>query len=173
MSKKDSMNREQIQEPKVWKKQSKERNLFVPIMLISVIGFASILILSQNSNPTNTANQVGEELQISLSELSTNAKFYQYKSDGVAIRYFAVKGPDGNYHVALDACDVCYQEKQGYIQQSNLMKCNNCGWTFAINSIGTENLQGGCWPSHVPVKIDGSSIIIKISDLVNKKFMFA
>jgi len=56
-----------------------------------------------------------------------------------------VKGSDEKIHLAIDACDVCYESKLGYKQTGNVMTCNNCGQTFPINSIGTENLKGGSW----------------------------
>jgi uncharacterized membrane protein len=52
------------------------------------------------------------------------------------------------------------------------MQCINCGKTFSITSIGTDNTAGGCWPSYLPMKIDSDNIVIKISDLKEKSYMF-
>jgi hypothetical protein len=111
-------------------------------------------------------------LQIPTSEVTTNSKWYPYDSDGVEIRFFAVKSNDGEIHVAFDACDVCYEEKKGYRQDGIQMVCNNCDQTFLIKAIGSENLKGGCWPSYLPMSIEEDNIIIKISDLEEKKYMF-
>ena len=41
-----------------------------------------------------------------------------------------------------------------------------------INSLGTENTRGGCWPSYLPMKIEGDDVVIQISDLEVKSWMF-
>ena len=84
-----------------------------------------------------------------------------------------MKGSDGNIHVALDACDVCYGAKKGYRQVDDVMHCINCGRTFPINQIGTSNTAGGCWPSFIPTTNDGDDIVIDISDLEEKAYMFS
>jgi len=52
------------------------------------------------------------------------------------------------------------------------MHCINCGKEFSINSIGTDNTAGGCWPSYLPIKIENENIIINKSDLEDKQYMF-
>jgi len=115
-----------------------------------------------------------EEFKIPLSDISENAKWYEYESSGVAIRFFAVKASDGSIKTAFDACDVCYRYKKGYRQEGDYMVCNNCGRRFLINNLGTENKNiGGCWPGYLPSKIDGQYLIIKTSDLENGRWRFA
>ncbi len=150
---------------------------FVIIALISIGVFIS---LSMNGNePIQDHDDVEEspiqsqtEVVIPLSGLSDTAKYYTYDSEDVTIRHFAVIGSDGEAHVAFDACDVCYGTKKGYRQIGDVMHCINCGNEYPINSLGTENIAGGCWPSYLPIKIDGDNIIIQISDLEEKKYMF-
>jgi len=114
------------------------------------------------------------EFKIPLSDISENAKWYEYQSDDVAIRFFVVKASDGSIKTAFDACDVCYRNKKGYRQEGNYMVCNNCGRRFLINSLGTENKNpGGCQPGYLPNKIDGQYLVIKTSDLENGKWRFA
>ncbi|MBE3136588.1 MAG: DUF2318 domain-containing protein [Thermoplasmata archaeon] len=155
------------------------------IGLISIAAVVVILFLagctsnSQNNDNSNTntnsnsAPQQNEtEVRIPISDISTTAKFYSYDSNGISVRYFAVKDNQGNVHVAFDACDVCYEAKKGYKQNGDVMQCLNCGKTFSITSIGTENTAGGCWPSFLPMNIDGNDVVIKIADLESKSFMF-
>jgi len=123
-------------------------------------------------HPVSPPTQTQTEVQIPISDLSTAATFYSYDSSGVTVRYFAVKDSQGNVHVAFDACDVCYEAKKGYKQNGNDVQCLNCGKTFSITSIGTENTAGGCWPSYLPMQISGNDVIIKLSDLEAKSIMF-
>lgn len=125
----------------------------------------------QSKNEQNNESEAAV-VTIPISEIGTSAKWYTYNSKGVSTKYFAVTGSDGKIHVAIDACDVCYSNKRGYEQTDNVMTCRNCGQTFAINSIGTENLSGGCWPSYLPYEVDGENVIINKSELDQKQFMF-
>ncbi len=98
--------------------------------------------------------------------MSTTAKFYSHKtSTNVEVKFFAVKGGDGSPHVAFDACDVCYKAKKGYKQQGTLMVCRNCGRKFPIDSIGTKNKGGGCWPGYLPMTVTKTKIQIQHKDI--------
>ncbi|MGB6679947.1 MAG: DUF2318 domain-containing protein [Candidatus Bathyarchaeia archaeon] len=127
-------------------------------------------VTSENSD--NSARTEEAAVKIPILEIGTSAKWYTYNSNGETTKYFLVKGSDGKTHLAIDACDVCYSSKLGYEQTDNVMTCNNCGQTFPINSIGTENLSGGCWPSYLPYEVDGENVIISESELDQKLFMF-
>jgi len=127
-------------------------------------------ITSENSD--NSARTEEAAVKIPISEIGNSAKWYTYNSNGETTKYFLVKGSDGKIHLAIDACDVCYSSKLGYKQTDNMMTCNNCGQTFPINSIGTENLSGGCWPSYLPYEVDGENVIINKSELDQKRYMF-
>ncbi len=151
------------------------------ILLIGIaIGYSSMSTTSSpnseqlisDSESLSSDNIVENVVKISISEISRNSKWYTHNSNGANIRYFLVKGSDGKYHLGTDACDVCYENKRGYRQDGDVMTCNNCGQTFAINSIGTENLTGGCWPSYIPMRIEGNHIVIEKSELNEKRFMF-
>ena len=149
------------------------------VTLGAIVYLAGCTGTTQNKNNSNTntnsnsAPQQNEtEVRIPISDISTTATFYSYDSNGVTVRYFAVKDTQGTVHVAFDACDVCYEAKKGYKQNGDVMQCLNCGKKFAITSIGTENTAGGCWPSYLPMNIDGNDVVIKIADLEAKSYMF-
>jgi uncharacterized membrane protein len=125
----------------------------------------------RNSNPQATELSAAQGVvKIPLSDITNTISFYTYESNGTAIKFFAVKGTDGNVHVAFDTCDVC--GPNGYKQSGNDVVCNNCGKHFAINTIGTANVSGGCSPSHLPMNISGNSVVVKTSDLVTKESAF-
>jgi uncharacterized membrane protein len=164
-------------------RKQKNRNVLIGAT-ITILALATIIIiLSMTNNPeeTFTATEITEtpsdvtetQITIPLSHIKTEAKFYTYESNDVDIRYFAVIGSDGEVHVATDACDLCYEAKRGYKQENDVMKCINCGLTFPIDDIGDQNTGGGCWPSYIPISITDENLIIEISDLEAKRFMFA
>jgi uncharacterized membrane protein len=166
------------------KNKKGEKNMKKKMILMSIVAIVAILFLAgctanpqnNNNSNTNTSNpppqQNETEIRIPTSDIGTTAKIYSYDSNDVSVRYFAVKDKQGNVHVAFDACDVCYEAKKGYKQNGDLMQCLNCGKTFSITSIGTENTAGGCWPSYLPMNIDGNDVVIKITDLESKSYMF-
>lgn len=160
-------------------RKRRTRNLSVAacILLVALAGTA-VYLTSGNDTPGPSPvqlppPQVDSAVRIPVSQLSASALFYTYNSGGTTVRYFAAVGTDGYVHMAMDACDVCYAEKKGYQQVGDVMKCNNCGKEFAINSVGTENLAGGCWPSYLPVTVSGGDAVVDITDLKAKTFMFA
>ena len=149
------------------------------IAIIAIIAIVFIGMSIGNNNidddkeiDDTTTVSTGSQILIPISEIGTSAKFYSYESNGIDIKYFLVKGSDDVIHAAFDACDVCYNAKRGYRQDGNVMTCLNCGLTFPINELGESNTGGGCWPSYLPIKIEGDNIIIEQSDLENKINMF-
>ena len=108
---------------------------------------------------------IGDELIIPLADVSGSAKFFSYDSGGTNVKFFVVRGSDGNVHTAFDACDVCFQEKKGYYQDGNDMVCRNCGQRFTTNQIGTANQGSSCWPGYVDRTVDSDNVILKLENL--------
>jgi uncharacterized membrane protein len=52
------------------------------------------------------------------------------------------------------------------------MVCNNCGKRFSVQSIGTANTAGGCWPSFVKMHLDGGNLVVEGKDLAAKAYLF-
>lgn len=153
------------------------RRLIIPAVLIIIIAFAVVLALrgggGDGPQPTDSVNvNDSDQIEIAASEVTPTARFYSYKAKGTEVRFFAVRGSDGNVRVAMDACDVCYSSKKGYVQRGDSMKCNNCGNEYDTDGIGTRNVQGGCWPSYIPIKESGGKVLIETKDLEAKTFMF-
>lgn len=158
-------------------RRTKRISIAASFVLIVVVGIA-VYISSHGSTPgpspvQSSPPQIDTAVRIPVNQLSSSALFYTYNSGGTVVRYFGAVGSDGKVHVATDACDVCYSQKKGYRQVGDVMKCNNCGKEFAINSVGTENLSGGCWPSYLPVTVSGGDAVVQLSDLKAKSYMFA
>jgi hypothetical protein len=117
-----------------------------------------------------------EKLSITLNknELTQGGSYFLYRSPkNIEIKYFGILDNAGQAHIAFDACDVCYRSKKGYAIKGNYAICRNCGNRYPIQSIGTENQTGGCWPSYLPIQINGDIITIKTSDLEANDYMFS
>jgi len=110
-------------------------------------------------------NATGPVVALPVTGLSDGkAHFYKFTDSGKEIAFFVVKGPDGAFRTAFDACDVCYREKKGYEQRADAMVCKNCNQKFAINRIGPHE-AGGCNPSYLPHQLRGATITINVADL--------
>lgn len=151
------------------------KRLLVVFIIVAIVAVAYVTFRGGNEGPASaeglTVNSNGE-VEIPLSDISGDARYYKYDASGVEVRFFALKGSDGNVRVAFDACDVCYENKRGYRQDGEDMVCNNCGNRYGSDGIGTKNLKGGCWPSYLPMKVEGGKVLIKAQDITAKRYMF-
>lgn len=146
------------------------------IILVSII-LVAIFFISKGTTTTGKATQninlAAGSIDIPLSEITEQAKWYEYDSNGKKISFFAVKASDGSVKTAFDACDVCYGSKKGYRQEGDLMICNNCGNSYPIDGLGTKNKAGGgCWPGYLPNKIQGDTLTIEHSDMEKGEYRF-
>lgn len=92
------------------------------------------------------------------------AHYYHFEDGGKDIAFVVVKGSDGAYRTAFDACDACFREKKGYEQKGRVLVCKNCNRQFAIDRIGPHEV-GGCNPSYLPSKTSTTSITFTVADL--------
>ena len=99
------------------------------------------------------------------------AQHFTYKTeDGVTVRYFILRSSDGVIRAAFDACDVCWRENKGYVQQGDVMVCKNCGRKFP--SARVNEVQGGCNPAPLARKTENGNVIIQVADLIKGKPYF-
>ncbi len=149
------------------------------ILILAIFALVVFAGCASNSSTgqvvaTTGAGGSSSTINVPLSSISAQAKWFEYDSGGVKIRFFAVKASDGSVKTAFDSCDVCYDSKKGYRQEGDKMVCNNCGNSYPISGLGTENRNpGGCWPSFLPNKIVGDNVVIEKSDLDRGRSRFA
>ncbi len=92
------------------------------------------------------------------------AHYFKTKSDkGVMVEFFVVKSHDNIIRAAVDACDVCYRAGKGYIQEGNVMICENCGMRFATDRI--NEVKGGCNPAPLNRTVDKENLKISMEDI--------
>ncbi|MFP5221724.1 MAG: DUF2318 domain-containing protein [Acidobacteriota bacterium] len=106
-----------------------------------------------------------DTVKIPVKDVSETAKFYKFDADGVTVKYFLIKAPDGSVRAALDACDACYPEKKGYKQAGEFMICQNCGMKFHVSRVSM--VKGGCNPHPVASKVEGDDVVITKAELAS------
>lgn len=92
------------------------------------------------------------------------ARYYVLKRDGFEVKFFLLKSPDGVIRAAFDACDVCFREKKGYVQDGEFMVCVNCGQRFHASRI--NEVKGGCNPSPLEREAGPDAITIRERDIM-------
>lgn len=151
-----------------------DKKIIIGIVILIISGVIFIIV-NKGTTRSVVASPIdeGNLIKIPLSSLSKKAQWFDYNSNRVYIKYFAVRTKDGSVKTAFDACDVCYRSRKGYRQEGDDMVCNNCGNHYAISGLGTKNLRrGGCWPGYLPSNIEGDYLVIKKSDLEAGRYRF-
>jgi len=168
--------RKREQERKRERKMKALRLVAAVVIVVAVVALAAMALMRGGGGGPELAQDIPAtstgEVRIPVASVTDEASFYSSTVGGTKVRFFALRGPDGQIHVGTDACDVCYGQKKGYRQEGGEMVCNNCGKKYAVNSIGTDNTAGGCWPSHIGWRLDGETVVVTANDLAAKAYMF-
>ena len=112
-----------------------------------------------------------------VSEITQTAKFFFYTqllspTEKRDIKYIVVRASNGDIKTVFNACDVCYQAEKGYSQSGGILRCNNCGTKFGIDTLGGQNTAGTCHPGYLPHSIVGDQVVINVSDLLLGAYYF-
>ncbi|MGP1367820.1 MAG: Fe-S-containing protein [Treponema sp.] len=106
---------------------------------------------------------------IPLSDLEdSHLHRYEYKSsDGIKMRFIALKKSEGSYGVCLDACDIC--GPSGYFERKGQVVCKLCD---VVMNRGTIGFPGGCNPVPLVYMIHDGKIKIYLTDLERESYRF-
>jgi uncharacterized membrane protein len=183
---KSSQKRADIRKEKEQQRKHKQLIVGIAVAFIVIIAVVAGILLSTYSPDSNgngenggTEPNVGgevvpnqnNEVRIPLSSVDDGeAHYYFNNSDGVEIKFFVLKSSDDIIRAAFDACDVCFEEKKGYYQDGDEMVCRNCGLRFP--SIKINVIKGGCNPAPLNRIIDGTDLLIMMSDIESGKKYF-
>jgi len=109
--------------------------------------------------PAKMLSAVNDQVRIPLSELNDSSlHFYMVDTDVTTLRFLVIHQTNGDYAVALDACQICGWA--GYRQEGQNVICRNCGATIYIPSIGEK---GGCNPIPVKSTVQDGEVIVDLS----------
>lgn len=104
---------------------------------------------------------VDGRVEIPVSELAdSNLHFFTADSKGTLLRFLVIRKGNGDFAVALDACEICGWS--GYRQEGQNVICRNCGAAIYVPSIGQS---GGCNPVGVKARVDAGKISIDLTAL--------
>ncbi|HEX4074428.1 MAG TPA: Fe-S-containing protein [Candidatus Acidoferrales bacterium] len=134
--------------------------LCVLVIVSLAAEFAYAHAMNQPSPAKELTSENGE-VRISLSDLTDQSvHFYNADVNNTEIRFMVIHQTNGNYAVALDACQICGWA--GYKQEGQNVICRNCGATIYIPSIGDK---GGCNPIPVKSEVANGEVIVELASL--------
>jgi uncharacterized membrane protein len=115
-----------------------------------------------------TVQAEGDKILIDENEVNDeNLHAFNYYSTkaGKNLYFFIIKASDGTYRAAANACEVCFGAKKGFTQVGDLIKCENCGTTYAKDQIAV--IKGGCNPRPISrnVPVANSRLAIDLTDI--------
>ncbi|MGB7309194.1 MAG: DUF2318 domain-containing protein, partial [Candidatus Acidiferrales bacterium] len=136
--------------------------LCVLVIVSLAAEFAYAHAMNQPSPAKELTSENGE-VRISLSDLTDQSvHFYDADVNNTEIRFMVIHQTNGNYAVALDACQICGWA--GYKQEGQNVVCRNCGATIYIPSIGDK---GGCNPIPVKSEVANGEVIVELASLAS------
>ena len=113
--------------------------------------------------PAQVLDAVNGQVRIPLSTLTDQSlHFYTADVNGTVVRFLVIHQMNGDYAVALDACQIC--GRSGYRQEGQNIICRNCGASIYAPSIGE---RGGCNPIPVKSAVAGGVLLVDLSALAD------
>lgn len=181
MSKKKKINQPDKREAKKAAVLGTEKNsrqtFFIILACVSLIASLAFYFMSKSQKSSSSVSaQLSESGNFSQIAYPANlfedgkARHFEFKANGMTIKYFIIKSSDGVIRAAFDACDVCWPEGKGYYQEGDSMVCRNCGRRFA--SVLVNEVKGGCNPAPLTRSVEDGKVIIKVKDILEGKQYF-
>lgn len=101
--------------------------------------------------------------------------------DGVRIRFFALRTGLSSYATAFDACRACYNYGYYYMKGGELI-CSVCEAPSELSKLAVAvevpeeqsgSMEGmGCAPIYLPSLLNSASVVVRVSDLEERKKFF-
>jgi len=140
-------------------------SLAVAALLVLMAVATLFAFCFQGPDKSKVVKPVNGAVIIPMEKVSDGAvHFYRFNEGKKEIVFFVVRGSDGVFHTAIDACEVCFMERKGYAQKGEYLVCKACDAKYAINMIGQVN-GIGCKPFNLYHTEDATNIIIKEADI--------
>ena len=138
--------------------------LFIAMLTAEFVYAKSQSALSPSTEITFTNGQVSIPLaQVADGDLHR----YQAQENGIAIRFWLYRKPDGKIATVFDACEIC--GAVGFYKSGNEVVCKNCSAPINPQSVGSK---GGCNPVPLTATETANSVIIQEADIATGSRMF-
>jgi high-affinity iron transporter len=92
---------------------------------------------------------------------------FEAKENGIAVRFWLYKKPDGKVATVFDACQIC--GPVGFYKGPNGVVCKNCAAPINGQSVGNS---GGCNPIPLHAEQTADAVVIRESDIAAGTHIF-
>jgi high-affinity iron transporter len=138
--------------------------VFIVLVTAEFIYAKSVSALS----PATEVTFLHGQLSIPTSQVSDgDLHRFQAKENGVEVRFWLYKKPNGDIATVFDACEIC--GAVGFYKGPNGVICKNCAAPINAQSIGTK---GGCNPIPLKAEVTPTAVIIQEADLAARSRLF-
>jgi len=155
--------------------QRRERMWMASVYTFSFVFIVMVTaesIYAKNASALSPATQVtftNGQVSIPLSQVSDGELHrYEAKENGVQVRFWLMKRPDGKIATVFDACEIC--GAVGFYKNGTGVVCKNCAAPINMQSIGAS---GGCNPIPLKAVQTADSIVIQEADIAAGSRVFA
>jgi FTR1 family protein len=139
--------------------------VFIALVTAQFIYAKSVSALS----PAAEVSFVNGQVTIPLAQVSDgDLHRFQAQENGIAIRFWLYRKPDGKIATVFDACEIC--GAVGFYKSGNSVVCKNCAAPINTQSVGTA---GGCNPVPLKATQTAEGVIIEEPDIAAGSRMFA
>jgi high-affinity iron transporter len=157
--------------PAEWRKAMwtarKERMWMVSVYTFAFVFIGTVtaeFVYAKSASALSPATEVtftNGQVKIPLAQVSDgDLHRYAARENGVEVRFFLYRKPDGNVATVFDACEICGDV--GFYKSGNGVICKNCAAPINPQSVGT---QGGCNPIPLKATQSGDAIVIQEADV--------
>ena len=141
------------------------------ILLITLIAAVFLSACGADTDVGQTEGAAG--LSFSISELTEEPTFIDWKQEGTAMQLIALKSGD-EVRLAFNTCQSCQGSPWAWFEYlgEGKLQCHNCGQVFGLETEGTA-AASGCNPITVTdFKIDGDTVTVPESFLKEHRQIF-
>jgi FTR1 family protein len=126
--------------------------LFIMLVTAEFIYAKSVNALS----PATEVSFSNGEVRIPVSQI-TDGDLHRFVAteNGVPVRFWFYRKPDGSIATVLDACEIC--GSQGFYKSSNGVICKNCAAPINPQALGRH---GGCNPIPLKATFTADAVVI-------------
>ncbi|HZT74644.1 MAG TPA: Fe-S-containing protein [Terriglobales bacterium] len=140
-------------------------------LFLCMVAFAGEYVYARSARALSPATPVEAHAGLVTIPAAKISDGYLHRYEAItpagAVRFFAIRRPDGSLAVALDACQIC--GAKGYYQQGSQVVCRNCDSPINIASIGAI---GGCNPVPLAYQLRNGAVEIRLAALASQAGLF-
>ena len=141
--------------------------LFLPFFIV-LFTLSQIAAQEPGYDPVPISiDAVQGEIRIPMETVGETITKYVYRSEGIDVRFFLVRGSDGEIRSSLDACRIC--GPAGFEQIGTTVVCKRCGVETEIDDIGEDV---SCNPIPLGHSLDSGDVVIPVANFLKDRYIW-